>query len=112
MLLKNKSNRHFHGTVFTKEAKKAANFHKLVAKHGGSSVGDRFSVPRHNLANFKSEAHESGYGNEHGSHYRLTNSHTKPIDEVTQHTEQPASYLEHLKQGGLPHEYKGPTSDQ
>ena len=31
---------------------------------------------------------------------------------ITQHTEQPANYLEHLKQGGLPHEYKEPVSDQ
>lgn len=45
-------------------------------------------------------------------HESLDKHLSKYHKKSTQHTEQPTNYCEHLKQGGLPHTYKGPSSDQ
>lgn len=128
-------NRYHHGTLNTAEPRKAKRFHDLVKKHGGSSAGDRFSVPRHNLGQFNAEAHAGGFGHGHhetGGHFKWTNTHSKQIDQLpphSQHSEAPEdnpaddtwdpprdeptpelpaaiSYTEHLKAGGLPHEHR------
>lgn len=134
-------NRYHHGTLNTAEPRKAKRFHDLVKKHGGSSAGDRFSVPRHNLGQFNAEAHAGGFGHGHhetGGHFKWTNTHSKQIDQLpphSQHSEAPEdnpaddtwdpprdeptpelpaaiSYTEHLKAGGLPHEHNSQHAER